>query len=146
MFRQFLNSDLQKAFFSGVFFYLGMWLLAYLKTHSNMNYLTLELTYLIVLGFLFLLNLVMVNGFTSLDNYSTRLFYSFVLPFIVVWPLFVPIIRSEGYFFFIACFVHFICSFVLNRCLVNMIFRRSVQTVSVVVLVFCSPMLYLTIW
>lgn len=98
----------------------------------------------ILVIFLFILNLVMLIGFTSFQSDNTKVFYAGLIP---IYPIYLITeelnLRWEWWDYVALIFLYGVCFSILSYCLfANRMILRSIESIAIVLYVFSSPYLY----
>ena len=139
MFRKFWDFNLNKGFGASIIFLLVLWGLANLPTYN----IVFQIIFWVAFTFLIITNICMINGLTSLENENTQKIYSLIITGIPLWLLIDKILGyREWWHYLILGVCTFVAGGLIMACFNNRTFRRSIQSIAVAMLVFCSPILY----
>lgn len=101
----------------------------------------------VLLMFLFLINAIMLIGFTSFQNYSTKFFYSLIIP---IYPLYLisdeVVWRWEWWHYFVLFISYSLFIYFLILCFSSRFFTRTIETIVLIISIFSTPFLYSAVY
>ena len=136
---KYFDIKLEHAIVCAILFFIG---LVSILSLSMSSFIVAVVGFLLLI-LLLLLNFIMVIGFTSFQNNSTKVFYTLLLPVFLLHLIGDEFIRRWEWFHYFIIFIYYVlCSYVLMLCFSNNTFKRIVETIVTILFVFSSPYLY----